>query len=581
MGRVTDGRWLKEKIGLWKEETLYDVCYRLRLVDDDDDDTSSASTTTRKAAESLGVTRRDLLSSILLYHITTRKSDAEILSTTPLYPTESLLWDGNSVPPGNFSLASDTSSSSLSLPKLNTRFLSAGDYLLRNFRLFRLESAYDIRGDIVDVVKRMRPTLTRDLYSQQGDYSMDYYGGDEMNDDDGTGTEFQGWARMGLELGSKKHDKPGMRLLRVDPPKLGENIPSSVIAEVVLDLHHCATSLAKEWDELGEFDNLFLVSVDATRMSGEAAPLIDGNEEGRHIPDEEDCTFPRRYGIRAVRGCMVLDVRDEAGTVLSDPALAYQDAVTTMEEGGGKPGPRGKLRYLRVALDPAQYALDATRMGGLDLYDKFNLVVRRHGRENNFKAVLETIRGLIRGGSEGVYRSIPSWLLPILLGCGAARGGSTVVPSSAATLDYGDTFVDVGHLRDSFPGCELIVDGRKVTTAADAGPRKKYRVSVTAGGPNQKVKVTATSYPFSSSHLGNTIRFTPVQVSAVRSALTTGLTTIIGPPGTVSARSVCALVFSALFSNSFVHFLLRARLTLRFKSLPISTIPSPRNALWS
>ena len=74
-----------------------------------------------------------------------------------------------------------------------------------------------------------------------------------------------------------------------------------------------------------------------------------------------------------------------------------------------------------------------------------------------------------------------------------------VTPPHAA-LDYGDTFLDVIHLRESFAGCELTVDGIEVTNDYDAE--------------------------------GNDIRFTPVQVSAIRSGLSPGLTTIIGPPGT-------------------------------------------------
>lgn len=42
----------------------------------------------------------------------------------------------------------------LALPKLNLQFLSFYDYLLRCFTLYRLESAYEIRADIVDAVKR-------------------------------------------------------------------------------------------------------------------------------------------------------------------------------------------------------------------------------------------------------------------------------------------------------------------------------------------------------------------------------------------------------------------------------------------
>jgi hypothetical protein len=36
----------------------------------------------------------------------------------------------------------------LALPKLNLQFLSPADYLLRNFHLFRLEAAYEVREDV-------------------------------------------------------------------------------------------------------------------------------------------------------------------------------------------------------------------------------------------------------------------------------------------------------------------------------------------------------------------------------------------------------------------------------------------------
>ncbi|EED91792.1 hypothetical protein THAPSDRAFT_262371, partial [Thalassiosira pseudonana CCMP1335] len=475
VGRVSDSKWLREKIGLWSEDTLYDVCFRLRLVDDNDEE------------------RVKLLTSILLYHQSSRKSDAAILSTAPLYPTESLLWDPHSVPPGSYGLVSN--SESLSLPKLNTRFLSAGDYLLRNFRLFRLESAYEIRGDL------------------------------DANEDTSSKTIFNGWARMALELGSNKMEKQGLRLIRVDPPRLGERVPANVIAELVLDLRHCAQSLIKEWDEVGEFDNLFLMAVDASKMTGAAAPIM-GNTD-RRVPDEEDCAFPERYGVTAVRGCMVLEVRDEAGVLLSDPALAYEE--------GGKPQPKGKRRFLRVALDPAQYAQDATGHGsklGVDVYDTFNLVVRRHGKENNFKAVLETIRGLMRGGANSMYRSIPSWLMPVLLGYGAFASNTAGVTSPNAALDYGDTFIDDAHLRESFVGCDVTVDGNEISgDGIGSSERKKYRVKVVDQGQGN-AKVVATSYPFPTSFNGNPIRFTPVQVKAIRSGLSPGLTTLIGPPGT-------------------------------------------------
>jgi len=544
VGRVCEAKWLRSKVNLWSEDTLYDICHRLRLVDDADIDVGYA---TASIAKRLGCTRREILTSILLYHQSSRPSDAMILASAPIYPSEDLLWDAHSVPPGDIRLLGPEGGRlSLSLPKLNARFLSPGDYLLRNFRLFRLESAYEIRRDIVDVVRRMRPACKQDGYAAANDVG-DYYGADQTMDlDEGSKTEFRGWARMGLELGSIKRDKPGVRLLRVDPPRLGEAVPSQVIAEIVLDLHSCATALTKEWDEIKEFDNLFLICVDSSKATGDPAPSLNEigkNGEEMRVPDEEDCTFPRRYGVKAVRGCMVLEVRDEAGTLLSDPAFMHE---------GGMPAAKGKLRFLRVSLDPAQFAFDSSGRGspfGINVYEKLNLVVRRSGRENNFKAVLETIRGLMKGGANSMFRSIPSWLMPVLLGYGgdptmasyaspkmmSFASKTTGVTHPHAALDYGDTFLDVSHLRESFIGCELTVDGIEVSDDSDVKAnvteRKKYRVKVIDEKQNT-VKVIATSYPFPPSYAGNAIRFTPIQVSAIRSGLNPGLTTIVGPPGT-------------------------------------------------
>ena len=53
---------------------------------------------------------------------------------------------------------------------------------------------------------------------------------------------------------------------------------------------------------------------------------------------------------------------------------------------------------------------------GNDCYEKFNLLVRRDPKENNFKAVLETIRSLISTAAIG--RAIPQWLQDVFLGYG-------------------------------------------------------------------------------------------------------------------------------------------------------------------
>ena len=79
-----------------------------------------------------------------------------------------------------------------------------------------------------------------------------------------------------------------------------------------------------------------------------------------------------------------------------------------------KSGRVGTKRYLRLHLDPAQYYDDMRE--GRDCYECMNLLVRRDPKENNFKAILETIRDLINSAAVG--KAIPAWLHDVFLGFG-------------------------------------------------------------------------------------------------------------------------------------------------------------------
>ena len=58
-------------------------------------------------------------------------------------------------------------------------------------------------------------------------------------------------------------------------------------------------------------------------------------------------------------------------------------------------------------LDCSQYKSDMDRVsqGSEDVYDTFNILMRRKPKENNFKAVLETIRDLMNTDCV-----VPDWL---------------------------------------------------------------------------------------------------------------------------------------------------------------------------
>lgn len=328
-GRQTKNSYLERSFVGFPDAKLLELLYKMRLI----------------AEEDMSLTR-DYMLQVLGNYLTIPPYPMDQLRAFPLYPSESLLWDHSIIPPSNSQLRA---TQVLALPKLSSRFLSFQDYLLRNYELVRLESAYEIRADLVSVVKRIRPVLRQSNVDEEGDIQVK--------------TEFNGWSRMALELA-----KP-FEIVEVQPPKLGEMVSSRVTAEIVIDLEPCGAAIRREWDEIGEFDNLFLLAIDASQMTGNQAPLLkdyhlhhgshrawDSDSE-RRVPDEEDSTFPKRFGVTLVRGCMVVQVRDEAGAILSEP-------------GGTLPNDQRKStkRIFKVVVDSAQYESDSKSAVGSDMY---------------------------------------------------------------------------------------------------------------------------------------------------------------------------------------------------------------------
>jgi hypothetical protein len=78
-------------------------------------------------------------------------------------------------------------------------------------------------------------------------------------------------------------------------------------------------------------------------------------------------------------------------------------------------------------------------------------------QENNFKAVLESIRDLMNEDA-----AVPAWLHDILLGYGDPGAAQYEhMEGQLRTVDFKDTFLDAKHLRESFPGHEVEFVGAK------------------------------------------------------------------------------------------------------------------------
>lgn len=455
-------------------------------------------------------TGRKFLLEILLFAHERRKTFQESSRDLSILPNEQILFQ-----PSLLRNETYNGSRPLALPKLNLQYLTIGDFLWRSFILHRAESFYEIRKDLEEAVKRMKPKL-----NAKGVIS------------------FQGFSRMALPIALKP------AILEVVPPSVGSDKPSIVRAEISLDVTRLANDILREWETLRQDDVVFLVSV--------KPPGIASNKTATRSEAE-------KHGLVTIRAAEVTQVLDERGHSIREQQMT------------GRSHGRGHVRKLQLKLDTAMYKEDLARTssGKTDVYGSINMVVRRRGRENNFKPILESIQSL-------TLSEVPlaPWLHEVFLGYGNPAGATwTKMGKAIKTVDYRDTFLDWQHLIESFPG-KIVepsddVDGsfgppyvlemsKPAAGAPPAKPSKKRR----RGQPEPEVpqqsapeSISVSSYkprntgpyPVGAPKL-NQVRFTPAQVEAIISGTQPGLTVIVGPPGT-GKTDVATQIINNIYHN--------------------------------
>eukprot|EP01063_Lacrimia_lanifica_P019949 TRINITY_DN27345_c0_g1_i1.p1 TRINITY_DN27345_c0_g1~~TRINITY_DN27345_c0_g1_i1.p1 ORF type:complete len:1450 (+),score=554.59 TRINITY_DN27345_c0_g1_i1:66-4415(+) len=393
---------------------------------------------------------RDIALDILVEHHT-RAHDFSNLVNVPLYPDEQTVYDESMVPGDVY-----TGETPLALPKLGLQFLTIQDYLLRNFKLMQLESTYEIREDIADCLRRLAPRV---VYPQ------------ERHDDPDAelappSIEFRGRSRKGLPLIS-------LQILKVAAPPIGFTRPAEVRGELHLSLAGMYQQHVRdEWDSVRQHDILILVG-------------LTPNPNPKPGPTEKP------YIVTRIRGCEVIDIHDDDGNAFTGRG----EGVTLI----------GNARHIRVRFDPVQYQKDANSPEGAELYENsFNFVMRRNPEENNFKAVLDTIRELLYFPTV-----VPEWLQDVFLGYGE--------PDSAHYLKIESN--DDSQEEDEED--EVVVRSQRAKVPEDA---RLYDKDV----PKE-----------------HSIDFSPVQSRSIMTGIHPGLSLVVGPPGTgktdVAVQIICNL----------------------------------------
>lgn len=234
------------------EELRFLVTKQLRLVDEAD----------------AWVANPEFLVEVMVSAYERRRPLREAIEAMPLYPTETVLLDERQVPgEGAYAGVLD---GTLALPKLNLQFLTLHDYFIRNFELFRLEAAYEVREDVADVVRRTLPYLAED-----------------------DSVQFGGWARMAQTIQK-------FAVVEVRKPRIGETRPAAVTAEIVIDTRYMRPDVRAEWDQLKQHDVMFLLGLQPDAL----APR-------QHQRGSSASEALKAAGLRHVRGCEVIEVRDQ------------------------------------------------------------------------------------------------------------------------------------------------------------------------------------------------------------------------------------------------------------------------------
>ncbi|KAF3927592.1 hypothetical protein AA313_de0207095 [Arthrobotrys entomopaga] len=379
----------------------------------------------------------------------------------------------------------------LPIPKLNLQYLSTLDFLWRIFTLYRDESFFEIRRDLQDTVRKLRPKL------HQGNVI------------------FSGKSKMALQINR-------ISILEVAPSRVGETIPSFIRAELDLHFDNMNTDVKKEWESLRPDDVVFLLSIrPRDRSSGAGIPIISTSED---------------VEIRVLRCAEVVGGFAESKGIASSQSYekrklhVFLDRMTYMN-GGESPGSPG------------------------DIYESLNIIVRRKGVGNNFKSVLTSIQLLVQGHSNLIPQWLRDTFLgcgdpteacfpnlrplPKTINFGETfhdmahlqetlrlNEFNIVLPSKPLTPPFVLTEVESSRPADT------IADSETSTS------KLQYEIS------NEQLIIT----PLHKSRANSSQvipRYTEAQVQAIISGTNPGLTLVVGPPGTgktdVATQIICNL----------------------------------------
>ncbi|ETW47294.1 hypothetical protein PFMALIP_04643 [Plasmodium falciparum MaliPS096_E11] len=327
--------------------------------------------------------------------------------------------------------------------KLNLQYLCINDYIFRIYNLFKLQSYYDIKKNILEYVYETNPknkkvnesSILKYVYEIDDDgkidyhnmnekeYKKNYYNNEETNNYQSSNTidnvnNMRKKRKSNNEIEENDiilyndnhihkntYNEYQLKSIIIDINKIentyfanerrmSNKIDSfkimnvdddnkKVTAEIIIDLRYKQYERIKnEWNMIRSSDILFLVSVkNYTNLYKNKLNVINDND------------MKKLLGINYVRGCEVI----KYSNIGNDDEDINNEKCT--------------LKKITVYLDYIQYQKDI--LNNPDIYESFNLLIRRKQKENNFYYILNNIKTLILNPDDAI---IPHWVHDIFLG---------------------------------------------------------------------------------------------------------------------------------------------------------------------
>lgn len=393
------------------------------------------------------------------------------------------------------------------------QYLSINDFIYRSLEFYRDKVYDEIHKDIEQVITRLKPKVQYPSFT----------------------IRFQGNSNMALII---KH----LAILEVSPPKVGEEKPGFVRAEVKLELENVTEELRPQWESLRPGDIVYLLSIKPT-------------DDLKETP-EMNVSFSLKSGLRYLRMAQVDQILNHDGRPLKVvEQLAQVDEFEMVKT--------SRKRILRLFLDTHNYKIDNDGVlyhNKDDVYTGINVIVRRSPKETNFKFIFESLKSLTRTSI-----SLPSWFEDIFLGFGDPSSALYYNLNAPLDLFFSNTFLDWNHLLECFPDKNIkLIQSEKYNSAPNP-PYRIYSRSIPSlenscelnnGLENKSDNVLYLETCdfinpgpyFQNNKRNNGIRFTPKQVEAIYSGTNPGLTLINGAPGTGKADIIAQIICNIYYN---------------------------------